>query len=599
MQVYKRRVKGVLFFIFLILILVGIFLVPLVIKFFSQAGLAEPQALVLGNLSPTSVTIVWFTKEPAQGDIIWGVTRDLGQVSHDMRKSLINNFGETFTHVVKLDNLVPGTSYYFRVVTNGKVYPPEKEAPYLFQTPSVESQQLSSPLKMFGEVAGGSYDYVVVVAPIGSKVYPFVAPVTPDGTWYVDVSSSYTYQDLRSVIFDQSAKFNVFALGKVGDFKGGVTTASSPIKLNPSTTYTASSMLSALGLPKVQRSAGGTQNIAQAPSGTEKTTPSPSKKAPVATSTGTPSPTPTSGGPVPTVTVSPTGAGENQGQTPAITGAFPLGAIPTGLTPTPTGSTEEGVASQTPTPSAEDKEQSGSSSFKANIYGLKLRFISPSDVRQDLKLATDQIKQTEKKGSNNRLATGQKLEFGDELSYPLVVNVSESSATIIWRTVGKVPTHLELLSGGKTKTFDDERGEGDFYFHVVRLRYLTPGQQYRYKIGASEFTFTAPQTLKTPPSLLNLSGIVSGQGDECLVLAQVKRDSAKSALGGLLTTANVAWSLDIGALRTVDYLKYFEPKDTDYVELSVYCVDSSGKLYKGNVTKQVGEVKDVQVVIEL
>ncbi len=593
MQVYRRRVKGVLFFIFLVLILVAIFLVPVLIKFFSQAGLAEPQALVLGNLSPTSVTIVWFTKDPAQGDVIWGVTKDLGQVAHDMRKSLINNFGETFTHVVKLDNLVPGTSYYFRVVTNGKVYPPEKEAPYLFQTPSVEAQQLSSPLKMFGEVAGGSYDYVVVVAPIGSKVYPFIAPVTPDGTWYVDVSSSYTYQDLKSVVFDQSAKFNVFALGKVGDFKGGVTTASSPIKLNPSTTYTASSMLSALGLPKVQRSAGGSQNIAQAPSGTEKITPSPSKKAPVAASPGAPSPTPTA-------TVSPSVTGESQGQTPSITEIPPSGFIPTGLTPTPTENTQESVPSQTPTSSPEEsKQQSGSSSFRANIYGLKLRFISPSDVRQDLKLATDQIRQTEKKVNNNHLTTEQKVKFGDELSYPLVVNVSESSATIIWRTVDRVSTHLELLSDGKTQTFDDERGEGNFYFHVVRLRYLTPGKQYKYRIGDSEFTFTAPQTLKTPPSLLNLSGIVSGQGDECLVLAQVKRDTTKSALGGLLTTANVAWSLDIGALRTVDYLKYFDPKDTDYVELSVYCVDSSGKLYKGNVSKQVGEVKDIQVVIEL
>jgi hypothetical protein len=79
----------------------------------STSASAAPISIVaapqVSDLTPTSATITWNTDRPATGIVEYGLTSDLGRTRPRIPGEATTN------HRVELDNLSPGTAYYYRV----------------------------------------------------------------------------------------------------------------------------------------------------------------------------------------------------------------------------------------------------------------------------------------------------------------------------------------------------------------------------------------------------------------------------------------------------------------------------------------------------
>ena len=72
--------------------------------------------LRVSNLRDTSVTLSWTTDEPTAGYVLYGETKELGQVAVDGRGAQLS----AETHYVTLTKLKPETRYYFKVVSGAE-----------------------------------------------------------------------------------------------------------------------------------------------------------------------------------------------------------------------------------------------------------------------------------------------------------------------------------------------------------------------------------------------------------------------------------------------------------------------------------------------
>ena len=72
--------------------------------------------LRVSNLRDTSVTLSWTTDEPTTGYVLYGETKELGQVAVDGRGAQLS----AETHYVTLTKLKPETRYYFKVVSGAE-----------------------------------------------------------------------------------------------------------------------------------------------------------------------------------------------------------------------------------------------------------------------------------------------------------------------------------------------------------------------------------------------------------------------------------------------------------------------------------------------
>ncbi len=567
MQVKTRRVKGILYVTIFITVIFLIVVIPVVLKLLSHAGLVKPEGLVIGNMSPSSVTIAWITAESTDGAVTWGMDKDLGNTTNDLRMELLNNWTQGYSHIVKLTDLAPATTYYYRIVTGNKVYPPTDQPPFSFNTPGVSEQQLTSPLKLFGDIGTSTTDYIIVVKSEKDRnAYPFIAPVTEDGTWYTDVSASYDQTSLTGVTFAEDDPFSVVVLGRDGGSKSGVKSVDSPVNVSPDPQTTVLSLISTVSNVTMPRDTGTVYEEPTTPAITYSPTPTYSIEE---TITVTPSPTESQ---EPTQSISPTGS----------------------ITITPTGTVTEEPTQSEITPTIEETPIS-------IPPGLRLKYLQPNDLRQDIPLLVGE--------SGYGVGTGDIIptfsvtpvasNAVSELEYPLLGNTSESSVTIVWRTVGLENTIFSYGEQDLNETEQDVRGEGQYYFHVITLKYLTPQATYNYKAGEYTGTFTMPATLSSPPSLLNISGIVNGEANECLIVAQLKDDSTESDYGLLVTVPEQPWSLDVAGLRVKDLSDYFDISDSTNLVLNAYCVDNVGILQTGQLNVSIGDAKDNQIVISL
>jgi hypothetical protein len=82
----------------------------------------NPLGLAVTNVSGTSASIYWQTKNPVSGYVKAGTTTSLGLTFLDDRD--LQKPQDHQIHFVTLTNLSPATTYYFKLGLNGESYPP-------------------------------------------------------------------------------------------------------------------------------------------------------------------------------------------------------------------------------------------------------------------------------------------------------------------------------------------------------------------------------------------------------------------------------------------------------------------------------------------
>lgn len=95
---------------------------------FSQPVLLNPSGIQVVNVTSNQATVIWQTKEAAEGLITYGETPSLGSSAPDDRDEQTKPH---ITHFVTLKNLKENTTYYLKVRSNLNFYP---ENPLQFKT---------------------------------------------------------------------------------------------------------------------------------------------------------------------------------------------------------------------------------------------------------------------------------------------------------------------------------------------------------------------------------------------------------------------------------------------------------------------------------
>lgn len=98
-----------------------------------------PNQIKISNIGANSFVVSWITAEPASGAISFGETPSLGNFKNDIRDGKTQ--GKYLTHFVVVDGLSPQKKYYFKVVSDGKIYG-NKDTPFEITTaPEIENKR--------------------------------------------------------------------------------------------------------------------------------------------------------------------------------------------------------------------------------------------------------------------------------------------------------------------------------------------------------------------------------------------------------------------------------------------------------------------------
>lgn len=164
-------------------IAVGVFLTQKQQIFKSRADIdLAPKELHFTNFSESSVTISWLTpSKQTSGFINFGTTASqLTETAYDTRGGQVTSK----VHYVVLEKLKVQTTYYFKVVSNGKDFTHEKSN---FSTPSSLSQPPSPSDPIFGKTSPNTIIYFYLQKdpsqPLGSTISQ------DNGTWTLDFST--------------------------------------------------------------------------------------------------------------------------------------------------------------------------------------------------------------------------------------------------------------------------------------------------------------------------------------------------------------------------------------------------------------------------
>ena len=75
-----------------------------------------PKDVKISNITDSSFTITWLTQDKADGFVVWGKSKSLGQTTNEETKA------KGYTHSATITNLEPETTYYFKINSGGDLY---------------------------------------------------------------------------------------------------------------------------------------------------------------------------------------------------------------------------------------------------------------------------------------------------------------------------------------------------------------------------------------------------------------------------------------------------------------------------------------------
>jgi hypothetical protein len=142
MQKKDTRVQTILLIIVLgVVILLSLLLLRSQTTYETSADVV-PEEVVISNLTSSSVTISWFTKEKVKGFLNYGLQEN----QYTLVAEDLNDEGtpiERNLHYFTISNLQPNTRYYFQITSGTNTYT-QSESPFTFQTFQV-ANNISTP----------------------------------------------------------------------------------------------------------------------------------------------------------------------------------------------------------------------------------------------------------------------------------------------------------------------------------------------------------------------------------------------------------------------------------------------------------------------
>lgn len=202
-----------------------------------------PQEMKITNLATNGLTISWVTGEKTTGFIAFGEEELLRETAHDERDQE-EKLDKYFTHHISLKNLKPDTTYYFKIISEGKTFD-QAGFPYEVRTAPVLLLPSSSPEPTYGTVLNpdntpvqgaivylsfeGALPLSTLTKPSGNFLLPInlalrsdlKAPFIPDETHDEKIIIRATADQIATVVtnINNDSPIPTIILGKSYDFR--------------------------------------------------------------------------------------------------------------------------------------------------------------------------------------------------------------------------------------------------------------------------------------------------------------------------------------------------------------------------------------------
>jgi len=216
----------------------GVFLVTQGQEIFLRASPEiTPNQIKVTNITDNSLTLSWTTQKETSGFIKYGESPSLEKTLADDRDQLSGETGAFTTHYVTLVNLKPSTTYYYKIGSEGKVFPTQGQ-PYESQSAMV-AQGLLPP----SDVASGIVSKPDGTPAEGAIVYLSMANTSPlsvqvksSGSWLIPLNTART-TDLNSFTeYDKEAQvIDIFVEAGDSGHSSAVTTTKNDNPVPPIT----------------------------------------------------------------------------------------------------------------------------------------------------------------------------------------------------------------------------------------------------------------------------------------------------------------------------------------------------------------------------
>jgi hypothetical protein len=201
-----------------------------------------PKNMLVSNITATSFTVSYVTDESTMSTVAYGAEPNLGEIALDLRDQQLGEPKEHRVHYITVQNLLPGTKYYFSITSGAQVVT-DNGSPFEVTT----AQQDTTPPPANGTLSGsvalddGSFPsegiiyassetsqlVSTIIQPDGSYSLPLKELRTKDMTSYLPLTgdtkiniqiTNGLQESTAIVMYDQSAEIPQIVLSKNYDF---------------------------------------------------------------------------------------------------------------------------------------------------------------------------------------------------------------------------------------------------------------------------------------------------------------------------------------------------------------------------------------------
>lgn len=186
------------------------FLVKQGAPFVSRASQTHiPQELRIANVSDTSFTVTYITKDPVVGSLSYGSGQSLGESALDDRDKVTKTVRPYTVHYITVDHLKPETPYFFSLASGQETFTNNGTA---FTITTASPQPYPSPTNILrGRVlrVDGNPPQAGVAVVSTNETNTFSSLVQPDGNYSIPLRPP-TNTSLRLLIIADGLRSNVY-----------------------------------------------------------------------------------------------------------------------------------------------------------------------------------------------------------------------------------------------------------------------------------------------------------------------------------------------------------------------------------------------------
>ena len=189
------------------------------VLFPTEAGVGStPQNVRISNVSDSAFTLSFTTTDAVIGSVSYGTTSTDEKQALDLRDKASGTPKEYTVHYIEVENLKPGTTYLYKIISGGEEYQ-KSGAAFTFITPGTVNGTVSKPLVISGQVQLSNDDSSGIVYASLPDSQVVSSLIKSDGTFSISNNNLRSKDFLPGVSFSESTQVNILVTSGSGSSK--------------------------------------------------------------------------------------------------------------------------------------------------------------------------------------------------------------------------------------------------------------------------------------------------------------------------------------------------------------------------------------------